>query len=118
MSVRADKVENDVLSRLGQWLRPAGWRWWGQHPSPQESAVHEADKLLNEYGKDAYWLACLCERRAHGALKRHWHEGAVGIERRTGRRSPAAPGEKNGSVGRAPNKPHVTTEGELARPQG
>src|SRR5262245_12951473 len=118
MSVRVDKVENDVSSRLGQWLRPAGWRWWGhwgQRPAPQESAVREADKLLNEYGKDAYWLACLCERRSHGALKRQWHEVAMEIERRTGRRSPATPGKATGSLRAALNQLHVPPDADLPR---
>ena len=50
--------------------------------------MREATKLLNEFGKDAYWLACFCIRRSRGALKRDWRAIATEIERRTGRKSP------------------------------
>jgi hypothetical protein len=51
--------------------------------------VREATELLNEFGKDAYWLACIGARRSRGALRRHWHTVAAEIERRTDRKSPA-----------------------------
>jgi hypothetical protein len=89
MSVRASNVENDISSILGRSSRPAGWRWWGRRRARQELAVREATELLNEFGKDAYWLACIGARRSRGALRRHWHTVAAEIERRTDRKSPA-----------------------------
>ena len=89
MSVRVNDVENDISSILGRSSRPAGWRWWGRRRARQELAVREATELLNEFGKDAYWLACIGARRSRGALRRHWHTVAAEIERRTDRKSPA-----------------------------
>src|SRR5215467_11935156 len=89
MSVRIDNVENDISSILGRSSRPAGWRWWGRRRARQELAVREATELLNEFGKDAYWLACIGARRSRGALRRHWYTVAAEIERRTDRKSPA-----------------------------
>jgi hypothetical protein len=63
----------------------------------QELAVREATELLDEFGKDAYWLACACTRRSSGALGRHWEAVTIEIERRTGRGSPAAPSTGKGS---------------------
>jgi hypothetical protein len=67
MSVRASNVENDISSILGRSSRPTGWRWWGRRRARQELAVREATELLNEFGKDAYWLACIGPR--HFATK-------------------------------------------------
>src|SRR5215510_13153436 len=89
MSVRASNVENDISSILGRSSRPTEWRWWGRRRARQELAVREATELLNEFGKDAYWLACIGARRSRGALRRHWHTVAAEIERRTDRKSPA-----------------------------
>lgn len=113
MSVGVDKVESDVLSELGQSIQPAGW--WGRRRAPQELAARDADKLLNEYGKDAYWLACLGERRSSGELGRHWHAVATEIERRTGRRSPATPGKTAGSLRAALNQLYVPPNVDLPR---
>jgi cell division septation protein DedD len=113
MSVRVDKVENGVSSRLGEWIRPAGWRRWGQRPARQDVAVRDAAKLLNEYGKDAYWLACLCERRSQGARGEHWHAVTKEIERRTGRRSPATPGKTTGSLRAALDQIYVPPHADL-----
>jgi len=89
MSVHVNNVENDISSILGRSSRPVGWRWWGRRRARQELAVREATELLNEFGKDAYWLACIGARRSRGALRRHWHTVAAEIERRTDRKSPA-----------------------------
>src|SRR5215510_10234553 len=88
MSVRVNDVENDISLILGRSSRPTGWRWWGRRRARQELAVREATELLNEFGKDAYWLACIGARRSRGALRRHWHTVATEIERRTDRKSP------------------------------
>lgn len=108
MSVRVDTVEIDVSSRRGRSIRPVGWRWWGRRRARQELAAREATELLNEFGKDAYWLACICMRRSRGALKRHWHAVATELEQRTGRKSPAMPatGRTAGSL-RAPPDQHL-----------
>src|SRR5262249_2737263 len=58
----------------------------------REEVAQEATELLNEFGKDAYWVACACARRASGALGRHWEEVILEIERRTGRGSPGTAG--------------------------
>jgi len=63
----------------------------------QELAVQEATELLDEFGKDAYWLACACARRSSGALGRHWEAVTIEIERRTGRGSPATSSTGRGS---------------------
>jgi hypothetical protein len=116
MSVRVDKVESDILSGLERALRPAAWRrWWGKRSAQQELAVREAEKLLDEYGKDAYWLACLCERRSDGAAGRHWHAVAKEIEQRTGRRSPATPGKTTGSLRAALDQIYVPRHADLQR---
>ena len=123
MSVRVDKVESDVLSGLGRLLRPAEWRWWGQRAARQEvaavrEAVLEADKLLDEYGKDAYWLACVCARRSSGALGRHWQAVTMEIEQRTGRRSPGARGKTAGSLREALDQIYVAPDADLRRLDG
>ena len=87
MSVRADNVEDEFSSILGRSSRPAGWRGWVRPHARQESAAQEATELLNEFGKDAYWLACACARRSSGALGRHWEAVTIEIEQRTGRKS-------------------------------
>jgi hypothetical protein len=115
MSVRVDKNESDVLLSFDRSIQPAGWRRGEQHPAQQEPAVRDAAKLLNEYGKDAYWLACLGERRSDGARARHWHAVAMEIERRTGRRSPATPGKTTGSLRAALNQLYVPPEADLPR---
>ena len=113
MSVRVDKIESDVLSELGQSIQPAGW--WERRRAPEELAARDADKLLNEYGKDAYWLACLGERRSSGERARHWHAVATEIEQRTGRRSPATPGKTTGSLRAALNQLYVPPSADLPR---
>jgi sporulation related protein len=113
MSVRVDKIESDVLSELGRSIGPAGW--WGRRRAPEEQAARDADKLLNEFGKDAYWLACLGERRSSGERARHWHAVAAEIERRTGRRSPATPGKTTGSLRAALNQLYVPPDADLPR---
>jgi hypothetical protein len=115
MSVRVDKIKRDILSSFDRSMQPAGWRRGGQHPAQQEPAVRDATKLLNEYGKDAYWLACLGERRSDGVRARHWHAVAMEIERRTGRRSPATPGKTTGSLRAALNQLYVPPEADLPR---
>ena len=87
MSVRVDNVEDEFSSILGRSSRPAGWRGWVRPQARQESAAQEATELLNEFGKDAYWLACACARRSSGALGRHWEAVTIEIEQRTGRKS-------------------------------
>ena len=87
MSVRADNVEDEFSSILGRSSRPAGWRGWVRPHARQELAAQEATELLNEFGKDAYWLACACARRSSGALGRHWEAVTIEIEQRTGRKS-------------------------------
>jgi len=70
--------------------------------------VREATELLNEFGKDAYWLACICMRRSRGALKRHWHAVATELEQRTGRKSPTTPATgKTASSRRVPLDQHL-----------
>lgn len=113
MSARVDKVENDVLSELGRSTGPAGW--WERRRAPEEQAARDADKLLNEFGKDAYWLACLGERRSSGDRAHHWHAVAAEIERRTGRRSPATPGKTTGSLRAALNQLYVPPDADLPR---
>jgi SPOR domain len=113
MSVRVDKVESDVLSELGQSIQPAGW--WERRRAPEELAARDADKLLNEYGKDAYWLACLAERRSSAERAHHWHAVATEIERRTGRRSPATPGQTTGSLRESLNQLYVPPDADLPR---
>ena len=116
MSVRVDKVESDIVSELGRSIEPAGW--WGRRGAPEELAERDAAKLLNEYGKDAYWLACLGERRSSGERARHWHAVATEIERRTGRRSPATPGKTTGSLRAALNQLYVPPDADLPRLDG
>jgi len=114
MSVRVDKkIESDVLSELGRSIEPAGW--WGRRRAPEEQAARDADKLLNEFGKDAYWLACLGERRSSGERAGHWHAVAAEIERRTGRRLPATPGKTTGSLRAALNQLYVPPDADLPR---
>jgi sporulation related protein len=113
MSVRVDKVENDVLSELDQSIQPAGW--WERRRAPEDLAARDADKLLNEYGKDAYWLACLAERRSSAERAHHWHAVATEIERRTGRRSPATPGQTTGSLRASLDQLYVPPDADLPR---
>src|SRR5882724_3721144 len=87
MSVRVDNVEDEFSSILGRSSRAAGLRGWVQPHARQELAAQEATELLNEFGKDAYWLACACARRSSGALGRHWEAVTIEIEQRTGRKS-------------------------------
>jgi sporulation related protein len=91
MSVRVDNVEDDISSILARANRPAVSQGWVRPRAPQDLAVQEATELLNEYGKDAYWLACACARRSSGALGRHWEAVTNEIEQRTGRGRPATP---------------------------
>ena len=92
MSVRVENIDNDISSILGRSSRPPTWRWWEPRRARQELAAREATELLNQFGKDAYWLACICARRSPGALGRHWNAVAAEIERRTGRKSPGKTG--------------------------
>jgi hypothetical protein len=115
MSARVDKIESDLLSELGRSIDPTGSRWWGQRGAPEEQAARDADKLLNEFGKDAYWLACLGERRSSEERARHWHAVAAEIERRTGRRSPATPGKTTGSLRATLNQLYVPPDADLPR---
>jgi hypothetical protein len=87
MSVRVDNVEDDISSILARANRPAVSQGWVRPRAPQDLAVQEATELLNEYGKDAYWLACACARRSSGTLGRHWEAVTTEIEQRTGRGS-------------------------------
>src|SRR5262249_13223310 len=95
MSVRVDTLENDISLIVSRLSRPAWWRkigpvrWWERRRARQDLAVRKATELLNQFGKDSYWFACVCARRSPGALGRHWHAVAVEIERRTSRKSPA-----------------------------
>jgi hypothetical protein len=74
MSVRVDNVEDTFVDTRSV-----------------ESTRRVATELLNEFGKDAYWVACACARRSSGAVGRHWEAVTIEIERRTGRKSPATP---------------------------
>jgi sporulation related protein len=101
MSVRVDN-EDDISSILDRSNRAAMLDGAASHGSvlprvQQELAVREATELLDEFGKDAYWLACACTRRSSGALGRHWEAVTIEIERRTGRGVPAAPSKGKGS---------------------
>jgi hypothetical protein len=98
MSARVDNVEDDISSILARASRPAVSRELVRPRAPQDLVVQEATELLNEYGKDAYWLACACARRSDGALGRHWEAVTIEIERRTGRKSPATPRKTVGSL--------------------
>jgi len=91
MSVHVDNVEDDISSILDRSSRPGGLLGWVRPRAQEEVAAQEAAELLNEFGKDAYWVACACARRASGALGRHWQAVTLEIERRTGRGSPATP---------------------------
>ncbi len=64
----------------------------------QEVAAQEATELLNEFGKDAYWLACACARRSGGALGRHWEAVTIEIEQRTGRKSSTTSSRKSSTT--------------------
>jgi SPOR domain len=112
MSVRVDNIEDGISSILARSSRSAmsdgsvsdGSVSHGSvsHGSvrpraQQELAAREATELLNEFGKDAYWLACASARRSSGALGRHWEAVTIEIERRTGRGSPAPPSTGRGS---------------------
>lgn len=92
MSVRVDNVEDDISSILARASRPAVPQGWVRPRAPQDLVVQDATELLNEYGRDAYWLACACAGRSSGALGCHWEAVTMEIERRTGRGSPATPG--------------------------
>jgi SPOR domain len=110
MSVRVDSIENDISSIVGQLSRPARWRWWERRRALEGLAVREATELLNQFGKDAYWLACICARRSRGELGRHWQAVAVEIEQRTGRKSPRTTADRlRAALGRlfAPAEPEV-----------
>src|SRR5689334_6950918 len=89
MSVRVDNIEDDISSILARASLPDPSEGWVRHRAPQDLAVQDATELLDEYGKDAYCLACACARRSSGALGRHWEAVTMEIERRTGRGSPA-----------------------------
>jgi len=91
MSARVDNVEDDISSILARASRPAVSPEWVRPCAPQDLAVQEATELLDEYGKDAYWLACACARRSSGSLGRHWEAVTTEIEQRTGRGSPTTP---------------------------
>src|SRR6266700_3444155 len=91
MSVRVDNVEDDISLILARASRPAVSQGWVRPRAPQDLAVQEATELLDEYGKDAYWLACACARRSGGTLGRHWEAVTNEIEQRTGRGSPTTP---------------------------
>jgi hypothetical protein len=106
MSVRADNVEDEFSSILDRSSRPAGWRGWVRPHARQESAAQEATELLNEFGKDAYWLACACARRSSGALGRHWEAVTIEIEQRTGRKSSTT---SRGKSSTAPSRKSSTT---------
>ena len=80
MSVRVDNVEDDISSILARASRPSVSQEWVPPCAPQDLAVQEATQLLNEFGKDAYWLACACARRSGGALGRHWEAVTIEIE--------------------------------------
>ena len=92
MSVRVENIDDDISSILGRSSRPPTWRWWESRRARQELAAREATELLTQFGKDAYWLACICARRSPGALGRHWNAVAAEIERRTDRKSPGKTG--------------------------
>src|SRR2546427_9309922 len=98
MSVRADNVDDEFSSILGRSSRPAGWRGWVRPHARQEVAAQEATELLNEFGKDAYWLACACARRSGGALGRHWEAVTIEIEQRTGRKSSTTSSRKSSTT--------------------
>jgi SPOR domain len=90
MSARVDNIEDDISSILPRASRPDVSEGWVRPRAPQDLAVQDATELLDEYGKDAYWLACACASRSNGALGRHWEAVTMEIERRTGRGSPGA----------------------------
>jgi len=69
-------------------------------------AAQEATELLNEFGKDAYWLACACARRSGGALGRHWEAVTIEIEQRTGRKSSTTSSRKSSTT---PSRKSSTT---------
>src|SRR5882724_7378074 len=98
MSVRVDNVEDEFSSILGRSSRSAGWRGWVRPRARQEVAAQEATELLNEFGKDAYWLACACARRSGGALGRHWEAVTIEIEQRTGRKSSTTSSRKSSTT--------------------
>jgi hypothetical protein len=100
MSVRVDNVEDEFSSILGRSSRSAGWRGWVRPRAWQEVAAQEATELLNEFGKDAYWLACACARRSGGALGRHWEAVTIEIEQRTGRKSSTTSSRKSSTTPR------------------
>ena len=83
MSVRVDRVGNQVPSRFGR-SGQAGWRWWWRRRARQELAAREAIELMYEFGEDSYWLARICARRSRGSLRRYWHAVLIEIARRTG----------------------------------
>ena len=92
MSVRVDDIEDDISSIVGRLNRPSGLLERVRPRAKEELAAQEATKLLNEFGNEAYWVACACARRASGALARHWEAVTLEIERRTGRGAPGTPG--------------------------
>ena len=103
MSVRVDNIEDEIASILDRSSRTAMTHESMSHGSvrpcaQQELAAREATELLDEFGKDAYWLACASARRSSGALGRHWEAVVIEIERRTGRGSPAPPSTGTGSL--------------------
>jgi len=104
MSVRVDNIEDDISSIVGRLNRPTGLLGRVQPRAQEELAAQEAIELLNEFGKDAYWVACACARRAGGVLGRHWEAVTLEIERRTGRGSAATPSMTDRELPATPRK--------------
>jgi hypothetical protein len=100
MSARLDKVDDNVSTLLGRSRRSSG-RWWSRRQARQELAARETAELTNEFGDDAYWLACICVRRSRGALRRHWLAVVGEIERGMGKAA-AAPRATRKTAGGSP----------------
>src|SRR5262249_5263489 len=116
MSARVDRFEDDASSILDRSKHSKGWHWWSRRRSRQERAAREASDLVHEFGKDAFWLACICVRRSGGAVRRHWQAVVTEIERGVGRTAAAMPStSRTASSRRAANDQYFAPLNDGAR---
>jgi hypothetical protein len=62
------------------------WNWWRRRKARRQQVEREADKLIHDFGADAYRFARLMAHHSEGALGQHWAAVAEEIARRTDRK--------------------------------